>query len=180
MSSSTTGLTKLTLNFHSLLEGPLAALHTGQGPSACLWTMTPPPNPQPSSFCIQQNPAGFTSRGYQIINLEICFRPLTLKSHIPNCQKVQVEILLKTWANTSALNAPKVIHSRVPAVAVEGNVAWGFELKEKEFAKLSCIHINRIQPDGAVINNLKISLVRSQKQSSMKIKIKKMHSPIMS
>lgn len=40
------------------------------------------------------------SWGYEIINLEICFHPLTFKSHIHNCQKAQVEILLKTWANT--------------------------------------------------------------------------------
>lgn len=100
VSRSTIGLTNLTLNFHSLSEGPIAASHTGQGPSACLWTMTPPLNRQPSSFCIQQNPDGLMSRGYEIINLEICFHPLTLKSHIPNCQKVQVEILLKTQANT--------------------------------------------------------------------------------
>lgn len=78
------------------------------------------------------------------------------------------------------LTATKVIHSGVPAVAVERYVALGFELKEKEFAKLSYTGINRIQPDGAVINNLKISLVHSQKQSSMKIKVKKLRSPIMS
>lgn len=53
-------------------------------------------------------------------------------------------------------------------------------MKEKEFAKLSYTDINRIQPDGAVINNLKISLVHSQKQSSMKMKVKNLHSPIMS
>lgn len=37
--------------------------------------------------------------GYEIINLEICFHPLTFKSRIHNGQKAQVEILLRTWAN---------------------------------------------------------------------------------
>lgn len=63
------------------------------------------------------------SWGYEIINLEICFHPLTFKSHIHNSQKAQVEILLKTWANTYCCLIQPRSFTGVPAVAVGRCVA---------------------------------------------------------
>lgn len=83
----------------SLVTGPLQLVIVARSFRVSLEHDTPN-NPPAIKFLHSAKSRWIQSWGYEIINLKICFHPLTLKSHIHNCQKAQVEILLKTWTNT--------------------------------------------------------------------------------